>query len=305
MARARNIKPGFFKNEDLAELPFSTRLLFIGLWTLADREGRMEDRPKRVKMELFPGDDVNVEKGLNELHASGFITRYEVDGGRFIEVTAFLKHQHPHFKEPPSTIPKPEALPPLQQPQSPGLDGDGKKPKPAASPRQTQGQHQSGPADSGFLIPDSLIPDKNNTGPSPTDSAGPGTAVSSPSEENGKPQPTKAGQWATELRHRGVTVTSAHPTLLAWITDGFTLPWILEAVDLARQAKPAPESIPANYLDRIVRKPPKKAEPAWWSSEKLILRKGVELNLNPRPGEEMDQFKSRIQDAMARAKEAV
>ena len=49
MARARNIKPGFFKNEFLAEMPCEVRLLFIGLWTLADREGRLEDRPKRIK----------------------------------------------------------------------------------------------------------------------------------------------------------------------------------------------------------------------------------------------------------------
>ena len=31
MARARNIKPGFFTNDELVELPFATRLLFIGL----------------------------------------------------------------------------------------------------------------------------------------------------------------------------------------------------------------------------------------------------------------------------------
>ena len=54
MARARNIKPGLFSNEVIAELPAFDRLLFIGLWCLADREGRLEDRPKRIKMELFP-----------------------------------------------------------------------------------------------------------------------------------------------------------------------------------------------------------------------------------------------------------
>ena len=52
MARARNIKPGFFTNDELVELPFATRLLFIGLWTIADREGRMVDRPKKIKMEI-------------------------------------------------------------------------------------------------------------------------------------------------------------------------------------------------------------------------------------------------------------
>ena len=59
MARARNIKPAFFKNETLVELPVETRLLFIGLWTLADREGRLEDRPKRIKMEIYPAKREN------------------------------------------------------------------------------------------------------------------------------------------------------------------------------------------------------------------------------------------------------
>ena len=44
MARARLLKPGFFTNEDLCELPAFGRLLFAGLWTIADREGRLEDR---------------------------------------------------------------------------------------------------------------------------------------------------------------------------------------------------------------------------------------------------------------------
>ena len=57
MARARNIKPGFFRNSDLVELPMDARLLFIGLWTLADRMGRLEDRPKQIKMEIFPAEE--------------------------------------------------------------------------------------------------------------------------------------------------------------------------------------------------------------------------------------------------------
>ena len=52
MARARNIKPGFFKNEDLAECSPWARLCFAGLWTLADREGRLEDRANVIQDEL-------------------------------------------------------------------------------------------------------------------------------------------------------------------------------------------------------------------------------------------------------------
>ncbi len=105
MARARNIKPGFFENEVLAELGPFDRLLFMGLWTLADREGRLEDRPKRIKMKLFPGDDYDVERGLEALAGKGFISRYEVEGHAVVEVANFLKHQKPHGTEKDSTLP--------------------------------------------------------------------------------------------------------------------------------------------------------------------------------------------------------
>lgn len=110
MARARNIKPGFFDNEILGELPALTRLLFIGLWCLADREGRLQDRPKRIKKELLGYDDVTsdgVDAMLQQLCENGFIQRYEVDGDRYIQVTNFVKHQNPHCKEQESMIPAP------------------------------------------------------------------------------------------------------------------------------------------------------------------------------------------------------
>lgn len=110
MARARNIKPGFFKNEDLAELKPEVRLLFIGLWTLADREGRLEDRPKRIKAELFAFDEFNVDSMLNELQAMKFCIRYEVGGSRYISITNFVKHQDPHYRERASDIPAPPGL---------------------------------------------------------------------------------------------------------------------------------------------------------------------------------------------------
>ena len=108
MARARNIKPGFFQNEELVELPFETRLLFIGLWTLADRAGRLEDRPKRIKMAVFPADDVDVNSGLDSLASAGFIVRYCVNNEPYIAIPAWEKHQNPHHKEAQSLIPAPD-----------------------------------------------------------------------------------------------------------------------------------------------------------------------------------------------------
>ncbi len=117
MPRARNIKPAFFKNEVLVELSYEARLLFIGLWTLADREGRLENRPKRIKMEIFPADNLDVKALLDELGCGGFIKRYGqapcksgaslVQGNfLYIQVHNFSKHQNPHIKEAASIIPK-------------------------------------------------------------------------------------------------------------------------------------------------------------------------------------------------------
>lgn len=105
MARARSIKPGFFCNDGLVELPFEVRLLFIGLWTLADREGRLEDRPKRIRAQIFPYDNVDVDKALDQLQAAGFVVRYEAEGTRCLQVVNFVKHQMPHHKEAASELP--------------------------------------------------------------------------------------------------------------------------------------------------------------------------------------------------------
>lgn len=144
MARSRNIKPGFFTNDDLVELDFATRLLFAGLWTIADREGRLQDRPKKIKIDLFPADNVDVDAMLQSLHDSKFIVRYAVDGVRFIQIQNWGKHQNPHYAEKPSEIP----------------DINGKLPeKPQALPRQDSDKTGINRADSLLLIPDSLIPD--------------------------------------------------------------------------------------------------------------------------------------------------
>lgn len=105
MARARNIKPSFFLNEDIVELPCEARLLFIGLWTLADREGRLENRPKKIKMSLFPADDINVSEQLSNISKFGFIELYNADDTDVIQITNFVKHQTPPGLEKDSELP--------------------------------------------------------------------------------------------------------------------------------------------------------------------------------------------------------
>ena len=107
MARSRNIKPGFFLNDELAEIEPLGRLLFAGLWTMADREGRLEYRSKKIKAEILPYDGCDAVLLLRALEEKEFIFMYEADGVSYIEITNWHKHQNPHHMEAPSEIPAP------------------------------------------------------------------------------------------------------------------------------------------------------------------------------------------------------
>jgi hypothetical protein len=99
MARARNIKPAFFSNEDLAELCPLTRLAFIAMWTIADFKGCIELKPKRLKVQTLPYDDCDIEQICTNLERSRFIAIYSVQGQRHIKILNFQKHQNPHKNE--------------------------------------------------------------------------------------------------------------------------------------------------------------------------------------------------------------
>jgi hypothetical protein len=110
MARIREIKPEFFLDEEIAALSPLARLAFIGLWQLADREGRLEDKPNRLRAQIFPydqGTDMTVI--LDELARSPgrFVVRYQVDARAYLEIRSFRRHQRPHPKEKPSELPAP------------------------------------------------------------------------------------------------------------------------------------------------------------------------------------------------------
>jgi len=111
MARTRNLKPSFFQHPILGELPVLARLLFQGLWCEADREGRLEDKPRALKIRLLPFDDCDVDALLTLLSNTldeddePFIVRYIVDGKRYVQITKFVGNQKIHPNESPSIIP--------------------------------------------------------------------------------------------------------------------------------------------------------------------------------------------------------
>lgn len=120
--RSRIIKPQFFQNEKLADLSADHRLLFVGLWCMADREGRLEDRPRKIQAMLSPYLGLPISQMLDDLGDAGFIRRYEVGKIKIVEILRFKIHQRPHSRELPSVLPSYEG----SQPRQTSIDSAGK-----------------------------------------------------------------------------------------------------------------------------------------------------------------------------------
>lgn len=97
MARIRSIKPETFADELLGTVPRDLRLLYIGLWTLSDDEGRFRARPALVRSALFPYDEDlsqhQVGDWLRTLAEKERIALYEFGGQQYGVVLRWSKHQ--------------------------------------------------------------------------------------------------------------------------------------------------------------------------------------------------------------------
>lgn len=117
MARIRTIKPELWSDEKFVELSPWARLLFVGLWNFADDEGRMEYSDKRLKMQIFPGDQVQVSRLVEELKRIRIVQLYSVDGRSYLALPNFKKHQRVNRPNP-SRLPAPDDSLSSQEPLS-------------------------------------------------------------------------------------------------------------------------------------------------------------------------------------------
>lgn len=119
MARIRTIKPEFFVSSQIAECSARARLLFIGLWVFSDDGGRHPADCAQLKMEVFPGDTIDVAEVVTmvaELVKAGLISSYLVDSKRFWQVTGW-HHQRidrPTFRYPGPNGKTPDSASPLR-----------------------------------------------------------------------------------------------------------------------------------------------------------------------------------------------
>jgi hypothetical protein len=133
---SRQIKAEFWRSTQVRRLSTNAKLVCIGLWQIADREGRFEDDPERIACEL--AIDIDVSPCIDELEASKdrhgvpIAARYEVDGDSFGVFVQFTYHQNIHKREAASVLPEPP---------KPLLKARRAKPKDdlRSDPRPTQG----------------------------------------------------------------------------------------------------------------------------------------------------------------------
>jgi hypothetical protein len=146
--RARNLKPDVFSDERLGECSAEARWLYLSLFCQADRDGRLEDRPKRIRAMGAPYDAADPDAMLSQLADRGLILRYEVDGRKLIQVIDFASSQNPHPKEQSFNLPPP---PPGKAAASPEITRPA-----AASPEITRQAEESN--NLARLTPSSLTP---------------------------------------------------------------------------------------------------------------------------------------------------
>lgn len=94
MARIRTLKPEYWTDEKMSLLDPLTRLVFLGLVSMADDAGRLIDNVKLLDGMLFPNTDDSSRDSLDTLARISRITRYVTSSGQsVIQIVNWSKHQ--------------------------------------------------------------------------------------------------------------------------------------------------------------------------------------------------------------------
>lgn len=160
MARIRTVKPDFFRHEALQDLQerfpnVHPMLVFAGLWTVADRCGRFEWKPRTLKLDVLPFLRFEMAEALSVLEDAGFIVRYEVEGKIYGFIPTFEEHQRITGKE--------LASPPRYPEPPQGITGETPEKRPGVQEREKEREKE-----------------RERIDPPPGDSAEPGPPASAP-----------------------------------------------------------------------------------------------------------------------------
>ena len=107
MARKRMIDPNIWNSEDFSKLSSFAKLVFIGLFSQADDEGRGRANPTYLKSILFPYEEAiraaDIKKTLSEIASTMSVTFYTHDEKEYYVLESWDKFQTIN-KPTPSTI---------------------------------------------------------------------------------------------------------------------------------------------------------------------------------------------------------
>lgn len=109
------------------------------------------------------------------------------------------------------------------------------------------------------------------------------------------------GKIAALLRGEGIGVTATNPLIHAWVKAGKGMGEVIDAIGKARERKPFPETIPINYLNKIVLPLPqeeRKTADVWWKDDKGIDRKAREMGITALTSDTYQTLKDKVFDAI-------
>lgn len=161
--RIRSIKPEFWRSDDIAALPISARLLFIGLWSYVDDNGVGSDRLPSIVADLFANDLVEdtaetlrrVNADLTQIQNAGLIERYEANGKPLLYITNWKKHQLVRNPSKGNEYPLPPGV--LENPTDSGADPAQSLRRPSAlegeQGRGNRGAEEQGSGGDAFAAP--------------------------------------------------------------------------------------------------------------------------------------------------------
>jgi hypothetical protein len=143
--RIRSLKPECWQDERLAGVSRDARLLYVGLVTQADDEGRESANVALIRSRVFPFDtDLpldDVSKWLGELEHAGLVQLYDADGRALLQLISWADDQR-------VDRPTPSALPAPPDPSSRTLASDREDSRsfsPSRARADRTGPDQTGP----------------------------------------------------------------------------------------------------------------------------------------------------------------
>lgn len=180
MARIRSVKPDYWKSEDIAQLSWDARLVFIALWSYVDDNGVGRDNERLITAELFALEEdpaatiAKVSRILDELSRGLRITRYTHEGKAYLYVNGWEHQRIDRPNKPRYPLPTDDGCTPLT---SGNMDSREDAAQPSRKSRDTpssgaveQGNRGTGEvppkagatsaphADQPALVPDNAVP---------------------------------------------------------------------------------------------------------------------------------------------------